>query len=148
MDVTQEEAEEMTRRLASERGIFAGISSGGRLPPRWLWPQHLSMRLSLPLSATAVTATFLLVFFLLNEGISPHWQSLSSVCLSTGQAFSCRSVQAAAEHSTAGLAPKRSTEHPLVGWTKGFLFIVGRTLCPYGTLISLLSPKSNATEVL
>ena len=29
MDVTQEEAEEMTRRLASEEGIFAGISSGG-----------------------------------------------------------------------------------------------------------------------
>lgn len=29
MSVTQEEAEEMTRRLASEEGIFAGISSGG-----------------------------------------------------------------------------------------------------------------------
>ncbi|MCP4289085.1 MAG: cysteine synthase CysM [Gammaproteobacteria bacterium] len=29
LDVTQEEAEEMTRRLASEEGIFAGISSGG-----------------------------------------------------------------------------------------------------------------------
>ncbi|MCB1761785.1 MAG: cysteine synthase CysM [Gammaproteobacteria bacterium] len=29
MDVTQEEAEEMTRRLACEEGIFAGISSGG-----------------------------------------------------------------------------------------------------------------------
>lgn len=29
MEVTQEEAEEMTRRLASEEGIFAGISSGG-----------------------------------------------------------------------------------------------------------------------
>lgn len=29
MDVTQDEAEEMTRRLASEEGIFAGISSGG-----------------------------------------------------------------------------------------------------------------------
>jgi len=29
MDVTQEEAEETTRRLAAEEGIFAGISSGG-----------------------------------------------------------------------------------------------------------------------
>jgi len=29
LDITQEEAEEMTRRLASEEGIFAGISSGG-----------------------------------------------------------------------------------------------------------------------
>jgi cysteine synthase B len=29
MDVTQEEAEETTRRLATEEGIFAGISSGG-----------------------------------------------------------------------------------------------------------------------
>jgi len=29
IDVTQEEAEEMTRRLANEEGIFAGISSGG-----------------------------------------------------------------------------------------------------------------------
>lgn len=31
IDVTQEEAEEMTRRLAAEEGIFAGISSGGAL---------------------------------------------------------------------------------------------------------------------
>lgn len=31
MDVTQAEAEEMTRRLACEEGIFAGISSGGSL---------------------------------------------------------------------------------------------------------------------
>jgi cysteine synthase B len=31
MDVTQEESEEMTRRLAREEGIFAGISSGGGL---------------------------------------------------------------------------------------------------------------------
>jgi len=30
-DVTQEEAEDMTRRLAAEEGIFAGISSGGAL---------------------------------------------------------------------------------------------------------------------
>jgi len=29
MDVTQEEAEIITRRLAAEEGIFAGISSGG-----------------------------------------------------------------------------------------------------------------------
>jgi cysteine synthase B len=29
MDVTQEEAEETTRRLAVEEGIFAGVSSGG-----------------------------------------------------------------------------------------------------------------------
>ena len=29
MDVSQEEAEEITRRLAAEEGIFAGISSGG-----------------------------------------------------------------------------------------------------------------------
>jgi S-sulfo-L-cysteine synthase (O-acetyl-L-serine-dependent) len=31
IDVTQDEAEEMTRRLAAEEGIFAGISSGGAL---------------------------------------------------------------------------------------------------------------------
>ena len=31
IDVTQDEAEEMTRRLAAEEGIFAGISSGGGL---------------------------------------------------------------------------------------------------------------------
>ncbi|MDJ0738995.1 MAG: cysteine synthase CysM [Gammaproteobacteria bacterium] len=29
MDVTQDEAEDMTRRLAAEEGIFAGVSSGG-----------------------------------------------------------------------------------------------------------------------
>jgi cysteine synthase B len=29
MDVTQEEAEDMTRQLAAREGIFAGISSGG-----------------------------------------------------------------------------------------------------------------------
>jgi cysteine synthase B len=29
MDITQEEAEDITRRLAAEEGIFAGISSGG-----------------------------------------------------------------------------------------------------------------------
>ncbi len=31
IEVSQEEAEEMTRRLATEEGIFAGISSGGTL---------------------------------------------------------------------------------------------------------------------
>ena len=31
MEVNQEDAEDMTRRLASEEGIFAGISSGGAL---------------------------------------------------------------------------------------------------------------------
>lgn len=31
IEVTQEESEEMTRRLASEEGLFAGISSGGGL---------------------------------------------------------------------------------------------------------------------
>ncbi len=31
MDVTQAEAEEMTRRLAAEEGIFCGISSGGAI---------------------------------------------------------------------------------------------------------------------
>jgi cysteine synthase B len=31
MDVTQEEAEEMTRRLAREEGIFAGVSAAGAL---------------------------------------------------------------------------------------------------------------------
>jgi len=29
MDVSQEEATEMTRKLAKEEGIFAGMSSGG-----------------------------------------------------------------------------------------------------------------------
>jgi len=31
MEVSQFEAEEMTRRLAREEGIFAGVSSGGAL---------------------------------------------------------------------------------------------------------------------
>ena len=31
IEVTQAESEEMTRRLAREEGIFAGISSGGGL---------------------------------------------------------------------------------------------------------------------
>ena len=31
IEVTQAESEEMTRRLAAEEGIFAGISSGGGL---------------------------------------------------------------------------------------------------------------------
>jgi len=31
IDVTQDEAEEMTRRLAAEEGLFAGISSGGAM---------------------------------------------------------------------------------------------------------------------
>ncbi|MDX1519671.1 MAG: pyridoxal-phosphate dependent enzyme, partial [Gammaproteobacteria bacterium] len=31
IDVTQDEAEKMTRRLASEEGIFAGVSSGGAM---------------------------------------------------------------------------------------------------------------------
>jgi cysteine synthase B len=31
IEVTQDESEEMTRRLAREEGIFAGISSGGGL---------------------------------------------------------------------------------------------------------------------
>jgi cysteine synthase B len=31
MDVTQDEAEVMTRRLAAEEGIFSGISSGGAM---------------------------------------------------------------------------------------------------------------------
>jgi cysteine synthase B len=31
IEVTQHDAEEMTRRLAREEGIFAGISSGGAL---------------------------------------------------------------------------------------------------------------------
>ncbi|MEA3303154.1 MAG: cysteine synthase B, partial [Pseudomonadota bacterium] len=29
LDVSQQQAEEMTRRLAAEEGIFAGVSSGG-----------------------------------------------------------------------------------------------------------------------
>jgi cysteine synthase B len=31
VEIAQEDAEEMTRRLAREEGIFAGISSGGAL---------------------------------------------------------------------------------------------------------------------
>jgi cysteine synthase B len=31
MDVSQRDAEDMTRRLASEEGIFAGVSSGGAM---------------------------------------------------------------------------------------------------------------------
>ena len=29
MDISQDESEQMMRRLASEEGIFAGVSSGG-----------------------------------------------------------------------------------------------------------------------
>jgi len=31
IDISQQQAEEMTRRLAAEEGIFAGISSGGAI---------------------------------------------------------------------------------------------------------------------
>ena len=37
-NVSQAEAEEMTRRLAREEGIFAGISSGGAM--------HVALRIS------------------------------------------------------------------------------------------------------
>ena len=37
-NVSQAEAEEMTRRLAREEGIFAGISSGGAI--------HVALRIS------------------------------------------------------------------------------------------------------
>ena len=42
MDVTQEEATEMTRRLAKEEGIFAGMSSGGAASAAIRLSQELS----------------------------------------------------------------------------------------------------------
>ena len=48
MDVNQDEAEEMTRRLAREEGIFAGISSGGAVAA--------ALRLAAGLSAGVVVA--------------------------------------------------------------------------------------------
>ena len=42
MDVTQTEAEDLTRRLASEEGIFAGISSGGTMSAALRLSQELS----------------------------------------------------------------------------------------------------------
>ncbi len=49
MDVTQAEAEDMTRRLAAEEGIFAGVSSGG------------SVSAALRLSATVENATIVCI---------------------------------------------------------------------------------------
>ena len=43
VDVSQEEAEEMTRRLAREEGVLAGISSGGALAAAIRVAQHLEV---------------------------------------------------------------------------------------------------------
>lgn len=48
IDVTQDEAETMTRRLATEEGIFAGISSGGAM--------HVALKLSAELSGATVVS--------------------------------------------------------------------------------------------
>ncbi len=42
MDISQEEAEETTRRLAAEEGIFAGISSGGAVAAALKLSQELT----------------------------------------------------------------------------------------------------------
>lgn len=42
MDITQQEAEETTRRLAAEEGIFAGISSGGAVAAALKLSQEVS----------------------------------------------------------------------------------------------------------
>jgi cysteine synthase B len=56
--VSQGEAEEMTRRLAREEGIFAGISSGGALAVALRIASRKSRtRPSSASSATAATAT-------------------------------------------------------------------------------------------
>jgi cysteine synthase B len=47
-NVSQAEAEEMTRRLAREEGIFAGISSGGAL--------HVALRVAKELKAAVIVA--------------------------------------------------------------------------------------------
>src|ERR671930_1684764 len=49
--VSQAEAEEMTRRLAREEGIFAGISSGGAV--------HVALRLSRELKNAAPSRTMI-----------------------------------------------------------------------------------------
>jgi cysteine synthase B len=48
LDVTSAQAEEMTRRLAAEEGIFAGISSGGSV--------HAALRLSAELENAVIVA--------------------------------------------------------------------------------------------
>ena len=48
IDVSQEQAETMTRRLATEEGIFAGISSGGTV--------HAALSLSEPLENALIVA--------------------------------------------------------------------------------------------
>lgn len=48
MDVTAEQAEETTRRLAAEEGIFAGVSSGGSV--------HAALRLSAELENAVIVA--------------------------------------------------------------------------------------------
>ncbi len=48
IDVNQQEAEDMTRRLAAEEGIFAGISSGGAM--------HAALRLSRELDNAVIVA--------------------------------------------------------------------------------------------
>ncbi|MBA2351079.1 MAG: cysteine synthase CysM [Burkholderiales bacterium] len=48
LEVSQTDAEEMTRRLASEEGIFAGISSGGAL--------HIALRLSAELDHAVIVS--------------------------------------------------------------------------------------------
>ena len=48
IDVSQEQAEEMTRRLATEEGIFAGISSGGAM--------HVAISLSAELENATIVS--------------------------------------------------------------------------------------------
>jgi cysteine synthase B len=48
MDVTPDQAEEMTRRLAAEEGIFAGVSSGGAV--------HAALRLSAEVQNAVIVA--------------------------------------------------------------------------------------------
>ncbi len=61
--VSQAEAEDMTRRLATEEGIFAGISSGGALAAALKISAETETRRSFLLFATAGIVIFLQVFF-------------------------------------------------------------------------------------
>ena len=48
MDVSAEQAEETTRRLAAEEGIFAGVSSGGSV--------HAALRISAEVEDAVIVA--------------------------------------------------------------------------------------------
>ena len=74
MDVTQAEATEMTRKLAREEGIFAGMSSGGAASAAIRLSGELSSGLLFLLPATA--ATGILAAICLGKVLNSYFQIL------------------------------------------------------------------------